>query len=827
MLRQMTHYGSGGKRFWGTILLVSALATSGVTAAGCSSFLGADRRQAGWLTHPKKRVTTTDASDADGLLLGQQGDVRQSAMHDMNRQYGYTQHPDGSPVVQPPGDFSDFVDTLVFPVEQSPATAEIPTTTSENPYSLAGAQAPPPTAGTTDTLPQMSVTSDVVPPVVFPVAPSATTAPASPFETDAAAFASENSTPLLATPQTPQLPLPTPYQGTPEDAARSTLTTSAGTVDPLGLGEGPGLSTVPPGVGPIASTNPMRSSPQTLPPSQPADPFGLTGTPATPDDLGAYPLSPQQPIAPGSEVPGTLPLPASPNPAYPQPTSGQPASGQPVLASSPMTSDLWNSLPSEPSEPAPGVSGHFSESQPSSMLPFPVTPDALARGSRNSVSIEEIAEKEEMAMEKARLIEIARKNQQASLAPHLRPLEPWNGPFAVREETDQPNETDIILASNWYEHEPIIKKHEEIELYDWEKEQEKFDWEKLDPVNFFNTVRDWVGMGPDEKKARALMEQARDLLRQNEDLKDRKKTQEAAKLFLKAAKRLPKSVVAEDCYYLAGECYFFSDQYTRALECYKRVLEEFPHSQHIDTSVRRLFAIGRYWEKQSLVQKGPVNFSDATRPTFDTFGNAKKAYEAIFLNDMNGPISDDAVMALAMAFLARGQKPGDTAFEDAAYHFNFLCENFPNSRHVVKAREMLIHALANCDMGAEYDKRALDRAERVADQTLRQHGHELGESEKQGILEVKGSILEKRAEAVFEHGRYYDNQRNYGAARISYERVIREYPQTIYAGKAQARLEAIADKPDVPGHFDWVNDLKESTLQFRKKKEGDENPVDR
>lgn len=477
--------------------------------------------------------------------------------------------------------------------------------------------------------------------------------------------------------------------------------------------------------------------------------------------------------------------------------------------------DIWNSITPE-SVASPGGPTRLPAA-----LPWgePSGTSASAIGK----SIEDEAKKEELAREKARLLEIAKKSEQSNLPQYLKPLPPWAGPFSNRHDKDAPDEAEIIRTAHF---EPYVNESKEVELLEWEKEEQKgFDWETLDPVHFSRKVRDWVGLGPDEKKATAMMEKGRELILQNQDLKDLKKSEEAAQKFEEAAKRWPDSVLEEDCLYLSAECYFFADRYLKAMRKYEELITKYHHSKYLDTSVRRLFAIGRYWEKQSVgVPFTKINFSDKTLPWNDYFGHAKKSYETIFLNDPNGPISDDAVMALATAYLLRGKEPGDTSFDHAAYYYSYLRENFPNSKHVSDARELELRALTNTYYGAEYNAKSIEKAGKLAEQYVMQHGSELTAEERKEFLALQNEVTGKKAERDLALGKYYDRRRCYGAARMYYQKVYENYPQTVFAEEARSRYETIKDKPAEPREFDWFRDI----VRFNsdKKKEGTNRLVD-
>ena len=395
---------------------------------------------------------------------------------------------------------------------------------------------------------------------------------------------------------------------------------------------------------------------------------------------------------------------------------------------------------------------------------------------------------------------------------YLQPFRPWDGPFRNRDR-GKVIEQDILQVG--FEQVSVKNYLNEYE-FDWEKESPKksFDWSILDPANAVRRTRDWMGLGPDEAKANASMQKGREILLTNPELKDQKKNLEAAKHFLEAAKRHPDSVLEEDALHLAGECYFFTDDYPNAFTAYQKLVIKYQHSKHVDNAVRRLFQIGRYWEVESERSSSPFRasgFSDKSLPKLDTFGNAKKAYETIFIYDPLGPISDKALMALATAYLKRGRYQGDDNFNQAAFYYQRLREEHPSSPYIAKAYENELFARTQAYLGAEHPSGTLDEARKLAEITLWQFRDELDSADKAGILEIKESILVKEAERLWSKANFYDQRkRHYGAARLYYNRLIAEYPQTEFAERARQRLPQIENLPDTPPLFGFpTNPFKE------------------
>ena len=392
---------------------------------------------------------------------------------------------------------------------------------------------------------------------------------------------------------------------------------------------------------------------------------------------------------------------------------------------------------------------------------------------------------------------------------YLKPLNPWDGPFANRTRS-KTLEQEIIRQVGY---DPVNARVEFSEPeYDWEKEERKkgFDWSVLDPAKSVSKIRDWMGLGPDENKANMSMQKGREILIANPDLTDKKKTLEAAKHFTEAAKKFPDSVLEEDALHLAGECYFFADNYSDACSAYQKLVIKYQHSKYVDSAVRRLFKIGRYWERSAEKTSTNFKFSDKSLPNFDAFGNAKKAYETIFIYDPLGPVSDDALMALATAYLKRGKYQGDDNYNQAAYYYQRLREDHPTSKHIAKAYENELYARTQAYLGPEHPGKTLEEAKKLAEVTLWQFSNELDSTSKSGILEIQENILSKEAERLWYVGQFYDlNKRYYASARLHYNRLIADYPQTAYAEKARKRLEKIEGLPDTPPIFGFpVNPFK-------------------
>ncbi len=347
-----------------------------------------------------------------------------------------------------------------------------------------------------------------------------------------------------------------------------------------------------------------------------------------------------------------------------------------------------------------------------------------------------------------------------------------------------------------------LKKQEE------EKKKTGFEWSDLAPENIYKNMKKAAGYGPDEKIARAAMEEAETLFREATAEKDPalriKKYTEAGTKFATVADRWPDSPLEEDALFLQGESEFWSDQYPKAHDTYGGLLKKYSNTRHLDTVMYREFAIGRYWEQ--LYDAKPTwpttpNFTDNGRPMFDTFGYAIQAYERIRTHDPTGPLADASLMALGNAYFRHGE------FEEAGYNYDLLRKEYPNSKHQMSAHLLGLQAKMRVYQGAWYDGAPLNDAGKLAEQTLKQYGDKLG-PERERVTRARAQIIEEQANRELILAQYYDHRQEYRAARIYYASVCNGFPNTDKAKEAEKRLGEIKDLPDLPpNHFKWLTSL--------------------
>jgi outer membrane protein assembly factor BamD (BamD/ComL family) len=345
--------------------------------------------------------------------------------------------------------------------------------------------------------------------------------------------------------------------------------------------------------------------------------------------------------------------------------------------------------------------------------------------------------------------------------------------------------------------------------------------EDFAPDELGKTFKRLMGQGPDRKLARALYAQAEDLYWQAAREEQaggasgdepasaearREKFLEAAELYEEAADRFPDSALEEDALYMAGESYFFADHLPDANEMYELLLKNHPNSRHLDRVEARRFSIARFWvdlERHDPQSSLTFNFTDDARPWNRTRGAAIKVFDKIRLDDPTGDLADDATLAAGNAWFEAGD------YFKADQFYTDMRTMFPTSEHQFTAHFLGVKSKLLCYQGPAYGGTVLDEAEELIDHMRRAFPRECQDGENDRFLRrAYAEVRFRKAEQEWTRASYYDRRAEYGAARIHYQNVVRDYDDTDFEEKARERLAEIADRPDVPPQrFGWVVDL--------------------
>jgi outer membrane protein assembly factor BamD (BamD/ComL family) len=310
----------------------------------------------------------------------------------------------------------------------------------------------------------------------------------------------------------------------------------------------------------------------------------------------------------------------------------------------------------------------------------------------------------------------------------------------------------------------------------------------LDPHVQYNKMKAAVGLGPNEQFARNAYVEGDRLFRAGE-------YGQAAEQFKAAIARGPRSSIEQDAMFMLAESYFFDDRYIKARDSYDALVKAHANTRYLDQVIDREWKIARYWEEhyQSHIDLPMTpNAYDKTRPWFDTIGHAVKTYESIRLNDPTGPRADDAIMATANIYFARGR------YEDADYHYGLLRREYPRSELQFESHLLGLQAKLRKYQGEDYDGTPIEEAKSLVKQLNSQFAGRLNKEEKDRLVTVEAQLNQEVATRDYRMAAYYDRKKDYGAAKYYYAQVNKKYPDTELAAKSRERIIALKDEPDRP-----------------------------
>src|SRR5882757_5187577 len=310
----------------------------------------------------------------------------------------------------------------------------------------------------------------------------------------------------------------------------------------------------------------------------------------------------------------------------------------------------------------------------------------------------------------------------------------------------------------------------------------------LDPHEQYTKIKAAVGLGPNEQVARKDYVEGDRLFRE-------KSYKAAAEKFQAAIDRGPHSAIEQDAMFMLAESYFYGDQYIKARDAYDGLVKEHTNTRYMDKVIEHEWAIAQYWEKYE--QRHPdwpatPNGWDRTRPWFDTIGHAIKTYDNIRLNDPTGPRADDAIMATANIYFARGR------YDDADYHYTLLRKEYPRSELQYEAHLLGLQAKMRKYQGENYDGTPLEEAKVLVKNLNSQFGNRLSPEEKQRLVKVSAQLNQQIATRDYRMAGYYDRKKDYGAAKHYYAQVIQKYPDTDLSQKSRDRIAEIKSEPENP-----------------------------
>jgi outer membrane protein assembly factor BamD len=260
-------------------------------------------------------------------------------------------------------------------------------------------------------------------------------------------------------------------------------------------------------------------------------------------------------------------------------------------------------------------------------------------------------------------------------------------------------------------------------------------------------------------------------------LYDIKNYEEAKREFRKLLKAYPKSQEAAESQYYLGRLEEAKGNLYEAYQAYQKVIDKYPFSERIQEIIEREYKIGEVFmsgeKRKALGVALPVE-----NPAIEIFTK-------VIENSTYGPLAPKAQYKLGLVL------KGLLRYYEAEEAFNKVISNYPNSEWAAAAKFQIAECRSAVSRGPDYDQGAAKEAKQKFEEFVKEHPDAvLSQQAEQNINQLK----EKEAESNYKIALFYEKQKVYEAAKIYYNDVINNHPQSPWAAKALERLQIMGKK---------------------------------
>ena len=250
------------------------------------------------------------------------------------------------------------------------------------------------------------------------------------------------------------------------------------------------------------------------------------------------------------------------------------------------------------------------------------------------------------------------------------------------------------------------------------------------------------------------------------------------KAYQKILKRYPRDRMAPEASFRIGQIQEQRNDYLRAAGAYRFLVEKYPHTQYFDEAIEGQFRIGEMFlggKKRSILGL--------------KIGNMLEAAVEIFASVVRyAPYGKYTARAQFDIGLAR-EKQGNSDAAIAAYQA--VIDKFPNEPVAADAQYQIGYLWYAAARAGTKDPNAVSRAKVGFQDFLFRYP----QSEKAPQARENLARLDAKATSdSFGIAKFYDKQKNYRAAVIYYNDVIRQQPGSTQGDEAKKRIDELRAK---------------------------------
>jgi outer membrane assembly lipoprotein YfiO len=244
----------------------------------------------------------------------------------------------------------------------------------------------------------------------------------------------------------------------------------------------------------------------------------------------------------------------------------------------------------------------------------------------------------------------------------------------------------------------------------------------------------------------------------------------------------PTSRLAAEGVYHAGIAWEKKGDLAKAADQFQKLIDKYPYSDRIKDAVKREFDIANEFASGARMKVLGI-------PVLSGQEKALELYKHIVKNAPFGSYGDHAQFKIGEVYKMQGE------FDLAQKAFQAVVDEYPSSELISQARYQIAYCSMQASKAGQYNEESADRAIEEFE------GFKKAYPSNEQALEADESIKAIRAQKAkvsFENAEFYDKRKKLASAKVYYQEVATQFPETRYAERARRRLDEIAASESEP-----------------------------
>src|SRR5947209_3408522 len=252
----------------------------------------------------------------------------------------------------------------------------------------------------------------------------------------------------------------------------------------------------------------------------------------------------------------------------------------------------------------------------------------------------------------------------------------------------------------------------------------------------------------------------------------------AIKAYRTIVKKHPKDTLAPGACYRLGQLEEQAHKYLLAAQSYAVLAEKYPKSERFEEAVEGMFRIGETYLTGQKTKLLGITIKSGTE-------SAAEIFTLIIRTAPYGKYTARAQFDLGRAREKQGQN------EAAIAAYQAVVEKFPDDPVAVDAQYQIGYIWSKASSSGTYDPAAANHS-KVAfeDFPARYPNSEKAVQARQNLKQME----RKQTSTAYDIAKFYDKQKQYRAAAIYYNEVIRQQPGSTEGEKAKKRISELTRK---------------------------------